>query len=111
MGPERDDGAQGEARQGGDGAGAAREPAAAVPASHSSGIISDCLTGLDGITYDPARIYGAIAVLTFIGLAIYAVVGKGQAWDAQAYGIGFGTLLAGFGLGVGMKRHTEPGQQ
>lgn len=73
-------------------------------------VIKDCLTGIDGVTYDPARCYGAIAVFTFLGLAIYAVVYKGQAWDPQAYGIGFGAVLAGFAWGVATKAKTEPNQ-
>lgn len=75
-----------------------------------SKIIKDCATGIDGVTYDPARLYGLLAVLVFFVLALVAVVGKDQPWDAQAYGIGFGTLLAGFGLGVGLKARTEPEQ-
>lgn len=73
-------------------------------------ILKDCLTGIDGVTYDPARIYGMIAVLVFFVLAVVAVVGNNQPWDAQAYGIGFGALLAGFGLGVNLKKSTEPDQ-
>ncbi|MHB8388025.1 MAG: hypothetical protein ACYDBH_00425 [Acidobacteriaceae bacterium] len=78
--------------------------------SCASKLIKDCLTGINGVDYDPARVYGAMAVLTFIGLAIYAVVGKGQPWDARDFGIGFGMVLAGFGLGVRFKSHTEEGQ-
>lgn len=71
-------------------------------------VIKDCLTGIDGKTYDPSRVYGAAAVLTFLGLAIFAVAFKGQAWDPQAYGIGFGAVLVGFGAGVNFKAKTEP---
>lgn len=71
-------------------------------------IIRHCVTGIDGETYDPARIYGALAVLTFLLLSIYSVVVNNAPWDAQAYGIGFGSLLLGFGLGVIVKSETEP---
>lgn len=75
-----------------------------------SKILKDSITGIDGVTFDPARIYGLLAVLIFFVLAVVAVIVKNQPWDAQAYGIGFGALLAGFGLGVGLKSKTEPEQ-
>ena len=71
-------------------------------------VIKHCVTGIDGETYDPARIYGAIAVFTFLGLSIYSVVFNNADWDAQEFGIGFGTLLLAFGLGVVVKSGTEP---
>lgn len=71
-------------------------------------LIKDCLTGIDGKTYDPSRIYGAMAVLTFLGLAIFSVLLKNQTFDPQSFGLGFGGLLLGFGLGVSTKADTEP---
>lgn len=71
-------------------------------------LIHDCLTGIDNKTYDPSRVYGAMAVFTFLGLAISAVAFKNQNFDAQAFGLGFGGLLVGFGLGVSTKAKTEP---
>jgi hypothetical protein len=71
-------------------------------------IIKHCVTGIDGETYDPARIYGAIAVFTFLGLSIYSVVFNNSDWNAQDFGIGFGALLVGFGVGVSVKSQTEP---
>lgn len=71
-------------------------------------LIHDCLTGIDGKTYDPSRVYGALAVLTFLGLAILSVGFNKQPFDPQAFGIGFGGLLVGFGLGVSTKAKTEP---
>lgn len=71
-------------------------------------IIIHCLTGVDGVTYDPARVYLAGAVLVFLGGAIVVVV-KTHALDFQAFGLGFGALLAGGGLGIHLKAATEPG--
>ena len=70
--------------------------------------INDIFTGLDNKTYDPARVYGGAAVLTFIGLAIVSIGLNHQPFVAQDFGIGFGALLTGFGLGVSVKAHTEP---
>lgn len=72
-------------------------------------LVSHCLTGIDGETYDPARVYLALAVAGFLAATLYAIY-KGQAFDAQAYGIGFGALLAAGGLGVRLKSRTEPEQ-
>lgn len=70
-------------------------------------IIHDCLTGRDGITYDPARIYLAMAVNVFLAATIMDAVHNIK-FDPQAFGIGFGALLAGGGLGVSLKAGTEP---
>lgn len=71
-------------------------------------ILKDCITGIDGKTVDPARLYGLLAVLAFLGVSIYSVVFNNAVFDAQAYGIGFGTLLAGFGISVAVKHSSEP---
>ena len=70
-------------------------------------MLKDCLTGIDGVTYDPSRVYLMGAVLVFlIGAAVHIWTSK--TLDFQAYGIGFGALLAGGGLGVSLKAKTEP---
>ena len=71
-------------------------------------IVMHCLTGPDGITFDPARVYLAGAVITFLAGAVTVVV-KTHALDFQGFGIGFGALLAGGGLGIAAKSKTEPG--
>ena len=72
-------------------------------------VIHDCLTGVDGTTYDPARVYGAMAVNVFLINSVYAVI-QNQNWDPVNYGTGFGILLAGFGAAVALKAKTEPPQ-
>lgn len=74
-----------------------------------SKIVKDCLTGRDGETYDPARIYLAMAVNVFLAAVIIGAV-KGLPFDPNGFGIGFGALLAGGGLAVALKSNTEPGQ-
>lgn len=71
-------------------------------------ILWHCVTGIDGETVDPARLYGMFAVATFLFLAFYSVVFNHAAWNAQDYGIGFGALLVGFGASVAVKAKTEP---
>lgn len=70
-------------------------------------IIKHCLTGPDGVTYDPARVYLAAAVLVFLGGAC-VVIWKTHSLDFQSFGLGFGSLLAGGGLGIILKSKTEP---
>ena len=70
-------------------------------------LIIDCLTGIDGVTYDPARVYLAMATLVFMGGGIMTVV-HNKTIDFQAFGIGFGSLIAGGGLGIALKAKTEP---
>lgn len=72
------------------------------------------LTGLDGVTFDPARVIGygssVAGVAAFLFNSVWAVVHIGT-FDAQAYGIGFGGVCAGImavGIGVGAKANTEP---
>lgn len=59
-------------------------------------------TGKDNQTYDIGRVLWAAGVLAFIGMAIYHVYAKGE-FDASSYGLGFGSVLAGGGTGVGVK--------
>ncbi|QEM67588.1 amino acid ABC transporter substrate-binding protein [Geobacter sp. FeAm09] len=70
-------------------------------------IIKDCLTGIDGQTFDAARVYLAAGVIMFLLLAGYAVY-KGQPWTPVEFGTGFGTLLAGAGAAIKLKEKTEP---
>ena len=50
--------------------------------------------------YAAARSIGLLGVLVFLALSVYAVVMKGQAWDPQAFGIGFGAAVAGMGVAI-----------
>lgn len=68
----------------------------------------DCLTGIDGKTYDPARVGLLIGLATFLFLAVWALVAQKQPWGPQEFGIGFGAVLAGGGAAVGLKAKTEP---
>ncbi|MFA7347275.1 MAG: hypothetical protein WCZ86_05905 [Desulfurivibrionaceae bacterium] len=78
-------------------------------------LIKDCCTGIDGTTYDPARVVGygsAFALVTTFSfaMAIHAINGQ---FDAQASGIGAAALLGGVAAvagGVALKSKTEPHQ-
>jgi len=66
-------------------------------------IIRQLLTESDNVTHDLYRYIALGAVLTFLGLQIYSVVWE-KRFDAQAFGIGIGSTLAGVGLALGMKK-------
>lgn len=72
-------------------------------------VLKDCITGIDGVTADPSRVYLLLAVLVFLAGAVVELVYTHKI-DFQTYGIGFGALLAGGGLGIAAKSKTEPKQ-
>lgn len=67
-------------------------------------LLLHCLTGIDGETYDIARVACFLGVIVFLGLAIV----NWRHFGAQDFGIGFGALVAGGGAACGMKAGTEP---
>ena len=69
----------------------------------------ECITGIDGITVDPARVYLAAAVLVYLASAVVVVVTT-HTLDFQSFGLGFGALLLGGGFGIAAKAKTEPGE-
>ncbi len=70
--------------------------------------IKDILTGIDNQTYDIGRASFLCALLSFLGLEIYAVVWKNAPFDLQAFGIAFGTMIAALGAALNLKSKTEP---
>lgn len=71
--------------------------------------LSNILTGKDNATYDISRVSGALGVLTFLGLETFQVVHRGTSFDMQAFGIGFGTVVAALAAALKIKETTEPG--
>ena len=65
-------------------------------------------TGKDNTTHDVARVLAICSFLTGLGLSIYAVAWKGQAFDLQQFGIGIGAMFAGLGAALKLKENTEP---
>ena len=69
--------------------------------------IKDCLTGIDGESYDIGRVMWAIAFLVGIALEVFSVY-SGRTFDLQQYGIGVGALLLAGGGALKLKSDTEP---
>ena len=69
--------------------------------------INDCLTGKNCETYDIGRVLWVLSVLIYLGLSISGVVLE-RRFDYQSFGIGLGAVLAAGGIGIGVKKMTEP---
>ncbi len=63
--------------------------------------LSTLFTAKDNSSLDIAKISGALTVLSFVALSIYAVVAKGQTWDPTAFGVGAGAVIAAMGAALG----------
>lgn len=66
----------------------------------------DILTGVDGSTFDAARVFLAAGCGVMLGGGITAIW-RGS-FDFVAFGAGFGGLLVGAGASIWLKRQTEP---
>lgn len=60
----------------------------------------------DSRVWDLVRVGTGISLLVGLGLITYAVV-RGDAFDIQSFGIGVGSLLAGGGGAMAMRRDRE----
>lgn len=70
--------------------------------------VKQVLTGRDNETYDIGRIslfIASMAFLVFTGYDLYL----NKKFDAQAFGLGFGSMSAGAGALLKLKENTEPG--
>jgi len=71
--------------------------------------LKDCLTEIDGESYDVARILFIAGVVCFLGLACFHVIFLRHDFDAIGYGTGLGGLLGGGGAGIGLRGKMEGG--
>ena len=61
--------------------------------------IKQLLTMSDNNTYDLVRVLSLVAFAQFLGSELF-VVYKSVAFDAQAFGIGLGAVIAGVGVAL-----------
>lgn len=72
--------------------------------------IKDLLTGKDGETYAPSRVYWCLAAITQLFLSIWSVLVEKAAFSSTDFGTGMGLILVAGGVGVWVTRKTDPGQ-
>ncbi len=71
-------------------------------------LIVDCFTGIDGESWDPARIGFAITLGQFLLMGAYQVVFTQNPVNYQDFGLGAAAIAAGFGGMIKLKEKTEP---
>lgn len=69
--------------------------------------LTHLFTGQDNKTFDIGRLLWAVGVVSFMAFGGWHCI-KNREFDAIAYGTGLGAALAGGGLGVSLKKDTEP---
>lgn len=77
-----------------------------------SDILTKMFTGKDNETWDLGRVLWAILVLQFVVLTSYQAIKAIDAnnpWDAMAWALAAGTILAAGGGALLLKKTTEPG--
>jgi len=72
------------------------------------GAIRHLLTGVDGTTYAPSRVYWCLGAMTSIILTYWHVIVLGKDFNNTDFGTGFGLILTAGGVGVWITRKTEP---
>lgn len=70
-------------------------------------MINHLLTGIDGKTYDPARVLWVAGIVAYLVYAGYSVFVTNQ-FDMSEFAIGYSALLAAGAAGVKIKETTEP---
>lgn len=69
--------------------------------------LKNLFTGKDNETFDIGRVLWALSCLTFLGISILTTI-QGQPFHPMEWGTGLSAVLAGGGISVAVKSHTEP---
>lgn len=67
--------------------------------------LGELFTEPDNKTFCPVRLLAIVGALQYLGLAVANFIVHGV-FDAQNYAIGFGALLGGVGVALGLKKDT-----
>ena len=69
-------------------------------------LLIELLTERDNDTFDIGRVLAALTIVVFLGLSVYTTVNTGK-FDAQEFGIGAGSVFAGLGGYIAMKKEVK----
>jgi hypothetical protein len=69
--------------------------------------IHDLLTETDNATFCPARLIALLGGLQYLGISLAHYI-QHQVFDPQSFAVGFGALLGGIGVALGLKKDTKP---
>ena len=69
-------------------------------------LLRQLMTDSDNVTHDLYRYLAVISIAVGLSLSISSVV-KGQPFDMQTFGIGVGSLFAGVGVAIGLKKEPK----
>ena len=69
--------------------------------------ITDILTGIDGQSFAIVKVLGFALVLAFMALEVAAFV-TGKPFDASAFGVGAGLVVAAMGGAIKLTETSEP---
>lgn len=67
----------------------------------------DILTGTSNLDYEIGRALSLLGVLAYILFAGFDLFFN-RRYDPQAFGIGFGAIIAGAGVGIALKDRAHP---
>ena len=67
--------------------------------------LQNLLTETDNQTFCPVRILALLGALQYLGLTFAHYI-QHQVFDPQGYAVGFGALLGGIGVALGLKKDT-----
>jgi hypothetical protein len=73
-------------------------------------LVKDCLTGIDGESYDIARVSWVVTTMLISMGEIWNTY-KGNHFDTQEFAAGIAILAAAHGAAIFAKKDTEPKQR
>jgi hypothetical protein len=69
--------------------------------------IREAITEPDNKTTDPVRLLAITGSIQYLGMGLAHYV-QHHIFDPQGFAVGFGALLGGVGVALGMKKDTKP---